>query len=154
MLNDIKLSYLWSSVSYKTWTHCFIANTDTVLLCLNTWRIFTFLRWIPNIFHRVCWKHQNFHERAARVKIIVSNTRDVYRKKSIFLLFYTFIGYMQCVTTEKVGAENAKTKNQNICNVLTKKMHTHTWCFRSQIRKLWAFAVLKGNALSEWKSQR
>ena len=61
---------------------------------------------------------------------------------------------MQCLTTEKVGGENAKTRNQNISNVLAKKLHTHTSCFRSKIRKLWAFAVLKGNALSEWKSQR
>ena len=51
----------------------------------------------------------------------------------------------------------SKAKNfwyQNIRHVLTKKMNTHTGCFRSQIRKLQTFEVLKCTAVSQWKSQR
>ena len=52
---------------------------------------------------------------------------------------------MQCLTAEKGGAEYAETKlfskpkqfwYQNIRHVLFKKVHTHTWCFCSQNKKV------------------
>ena len=36
---------------------------------------------------------------------------------------------------------------------LTKKIYTHTSCFRSQKRKVYVLEVLKWNAVSKWKTQ-
>ena len=55
-----------------------------------------FLRWKPNKFHRMCWKHTNFHECAAGVKILMFQlTRwhifDIYWKKVNFLFILYFL---------------------------------------------------------------
>ena len=36
-----------------------------------------FYKWIRNIFHRVCWKHQNFHKCIALVKISMFSTGEM-----------------------------------------------------------------------------
>ena len=66
-----------------------------------------FLRWVTNIFHWVCWKHQNFHECKARVKILMFSTHEMkytwYLPKKYKFSFYfiLLIGYMQCLTHGK-----------------------------------------------------
>ena len=62
-----------------------------------------FLRWMPNIFHRVCLKQQNFQECAVQVKILIVSTHQMkyiwYLQKSNFSVYsILFIGYMQCLT--------------------------------------------------------
>ena len=59
----------------------------------------------------------------------------IYREKVNFLFIHTFYRLHAVSPTRKGGAKNAKAKTfsklkyfwyQNICHVLTKKMHTHT----------------------------
>ena len=40
-------------------------------------RKFTSLRWIPNVFHLVSWKHQNFHSCCALMKILMLSTHSM-----------------------------------------------------------------------------
>ena len=69
-------------------------------------------------------------------------------------LFYTFY------KLHAGGAENAKTKNyskpkkfwyKNICHILTKKMHTHTWFLfiNKKVIGIWSSEVkcIKWNAI-------
>ena len=56
-----------------------------------------FLRWIPNIFHRVSWKHQNFHECAARMKSSMFSTHEmkyiwyfILKKVNFLFILYFF----------------------------------------------------------------
>ena len=72
--------------------------------------------------------------RSTSENVYVFNSRDeIYlvftERKQIFFLFYTIHGHFPI---HKAGGENAKTKNYHIVPyVLTKKMNTHTLCFRS-----------------------
>ena len=75
-------------------------------------RIFTFFRWIPKIFHRVCLKHQNFHECEAWVKILMfwplkMKFFGIYRKKVnfLFILYVTLAMYCNCTGDCKCGLE-------------------------------------------------
>ena len=81
----------------------------------------------------------------------------------VIRIFMTLRKIGNTIALKKAAEKKRKTKilskaknfwYQNIRHVLTKKMNTHTGCFRSQIRKLHAFEVLKCTAVSQWKSQR
>ena len=70
----------------------------------------------------------------------------------IILAWWGYITLASCITPLKQDV--AETQNKKfpqspiilipiIPFVLTKKMHTHTWCFYSQTKKLQAFEILK-----------
>ena len=70
-------------IRLKQWNQCISE--------MNTKRIFTFLRWIPNIFHQMCLNYQHFHECVARVKLKIFSIHEmkyfgINQKKVNFLL--------------------------------------------------------------------
>ena len=83
--------------------------TVNLLKSINKKKIY-FFRWIPNIFHRVCWKHRNFPSCCALMKILMFSTHSMKYiwyspKKSKYPLFTRLLIlngiYLICLSMRK-----------------------------------------------------